>query len=312
MVIWDEEVDVVCTGSGVAGLATAISVVDVGGAVFVADSSGDRADDAPRPVRARVDRLGPWLGAEVRDPETNDYLAALSADLGPLRRSRWDVDVPIRVVRQPVSVDSRGTTVAPFVGARLRDWAARCLASPYGFIYTRVRDWQSTTLHSADGEAIEVAEIGMMAPDPGNVCGSVYEWLTAQAHDRRIGVHPGSSLQRIVFEDGAVVGAVFSTPAGPLAVRARHGVTVAIGGPQINGAQYHQPVGDAALRVCLVGQAASRFGRVELLTSETHAQPVTPTCRPVNRQLHADLHQTHTDLHAWRCGKVDGYPPRSQ
>ena len=62
-------------------------------------------------------------------------------------------------------VDTRGT-VAPFVGARLRDWAARCLASPYGFVYTRVSDWQSTTLQTADGEALEVAEIGSMTPDP--------------------------------------------------------------------------------------------------------------------------------------------------
>ena len=152
--IWDEEVDVVCTGSGVAGLASAISTVDVGGDVFVADSSGDRA------ARARVDRLHPWI--DVGDSETSDYFAALSSDLGPLRRSTWDVDVPIRVVRQPVPVDS-GVSVAPFVGARLREWAARCLASPYGYVYTRLHDWQSTAVHTADGEVIEVAEIGTMS-----------------------------------------------------------------------------------------------------------------------------------------------------
>ncbi len=208
--IWDEEVDVVCTGAGVAGLAGAISAVDVGGEVYVADSSSDRADE-PAPIRARVDRLHPWLGVHVSDSETNDYLAALSSDLGPLSRSRWDVNVPIRVVQQAVQVDT-GRTVAPFVGARLRDWAARCLASPYGFVYTRVFDWQSTTLQSADGEAIEVAEIGSMSPDPGNVSASVYEWLTAQAHDRRISVHRDNALQRIVFEDGAVLGAVFDHP----------------------------------------------------------------------------------------------------
>lgn len=301
--IWDEEVDVVCSGSGVAGLACAISVVDVGGAVFVADSSGDLAGETP--VRARDPRLHPWLGVHVADSETNDYFAELSADLGPLSRSTWDVDVPIRVVRQRVPVDA-GRTVAPFVGARLRDWAARCLASPYGYLYTRVSDWQSTTFHTSDGEAIEVAEIGSMTPEPGNVSGSVYEWLTAQAHDRRIDAHPGSSLQRIVFEDGSVVGAVFTTPDGPLAIRARHGVTVATGGPQVNAAAQHQlPAGDTELRVCLVGQTASRFGRVELLTSEPFRPPATSTCRPVSRrQLHVNLHETHAHSHTWRCGKV--------
>ena len=308
--IWDEEVDVVCTGSGVAGLANAISTVDVGGDVFVADSSGDRAGVTS--ARARVDRLHPWLGVDVGDPETNDYFAALSSDLGPLSTSTWDVDVPIRVVRQPVRVDS-GVTVAPFVGARLREWASRCLASPYGYVNTRLRDWQSTALHTADGEMIEVAEIGTMSPEPGNVGGSVYEWLTARAHERGIGVHPGSSLQRIVFEDGAVLGAVFSTPDGPRTIRARHGVTVATGGPQIStAAQDRLPAADTTLRVCLVGQTASRFGRVELLTSEPLAQSATSTCRPANHQLHASLHETHDHSHTWRCGKVDGYPPRGQ
>jgi hypothetical protein len=311
-VIWDEEVDVVCTGSGVAGLASAISTVDVGGEVYVADSSAGRADETPVPPRARVDRLHPWLGVDVGDAETIDYLAALSSDLGPLSRSRWDVDVPIRVVHQPVLVDA-GRTVAPFVGARLRDWAARCLASPYGFVYTRICDWQSTTLQTADGEAIEVAEIGSMSPEPGNVSASVYEWLTAQAHDRRIAVHRNNSLQRIVFEDGAVLGAVFTTPDGPLAIRARHGVTVVTGGPQINTAdQYQLPAGETTLRVCLVGQAASRFGRVELLTSEPFRQSATPSCRAVNRQLYVNMHETHAHSHTWRCGKVDGYPPLSK
>jgi hypothetical protein len=312
-VIWDEEVDVVCTGSGVAGLASAISTVDVGGEVFVADTSGDRADDTPVSVRARVDRLHPWLGVDVGDSETKEYLAALSSDLGPLSRSSWDVDVPIRVVHQPVSVDS-GVTVAPFVGARLRKWAARCLASPSGYIYTRIHDWQATPLHTADGEMIEVAEIGTIFPEPGHVSGSVYEWLTAQALDRGIGVHACSSLQRIVFEDGAVLGAVFTTPDGPLAIRARHGVTVAKGGPQIStAAQYRLPAGDTALRVCLVGKTASRFGRVELLTSEPLALSATPACRSVNSQLLVSLHETHTHSHnTWRCGKVDGYQPRGQ
>jgi hypothetical protein len=311
-VIWDEEVDVVCTGSGVAGLASAISAIDIGGEVFVADTSGDRASVTPVPVRARVDRLHPWLGVDVGDSETNDYFAALSSDLGPLRRSTWDVGVPIRVAHEPVPPDS-GRTIAPFVGARLRDWAARCLASPYGFLYTRICDGLTTTLQTSDGEAIEVAEIGSMTPDPANVSGSVYDWMTAQARDRRIGAHPGSSLERIVFDDGAVVGAVFTTPDGPLAVRARHGVAVATGGPEINtAAAHHLPAGDPVLRVCLVGQSASRFGRVELLTSEPLTRCATPTCRPVNPQLHANLHETDSHSHTWRCGKVHGYPPLGQ
>src|SRR5215207_2059514 len=172
--MWDEEVDVVCTGYGAAGLARAISVVDAGGEVFVAGSRDDVCSSAtPVAVRSRVHRLHSWLDVDVADSETNEYFAALSSDLGPLSPSAWDLEVPIRVVHQPVPVDS-GRTVAPFVGARLRDWAARCLASPYGYLYTRLSDWQSTTMHTSDGEAIEVAEIGSMTPDPDNVGGSVF------------------------------------------------------------------------------------------------------------------------------------------
>jgi FAD binding domain len=309
---WDEEVDVVSTGSGIAGLAHAVAVVDMRGEVFVADSRGDVGPGRTAvAVRSRADRLH-WLEVDVSDPDTNEYFAALSSDLGPLTRSARDVDLPIRVVDHAEPVDTRGV-VAPFVGARLRDWAARCLVSPYGYLYTRVSDWRSTTMRTVDGESLEVAEIGSITPDPANVGGSVLDWLTAQAADRRIEVQHATSLERIVFEEGDVVGAVFATPDGPLAVRARHGVTVASGEPQVTmAAGQPLPVGDATLRVCLVGQTASRFGRVELLTSEPIEQQPACTCHPVNRQLHTSLHETHSHSHTWRCGKIHGYPPFGQ
>jgi hypothetical protein len=310
-VIWDLEVDMVCTGSGAAGLATAISAVDFGGDVFVADSScGDECDPGIA-LSARTGRLHPWLGCYTLDPATTDYFVAMSSDLGPLRRSAWEVDVPISVVHEP-TVRS-GRTVAPFIGARLREWAARCLASPYGFLHTQISDWRTTTLHTIDGETIEVAEIGSIAPDPGNVRRSVLDWLAAQARERCIEIRPNCSLQRIVFEEGEAVGAVFNTPDGTLAIRTRHGVTISTGST-LDTALPHQlsAAGDAALRVCLVSRYASRFGRVELLTSEPLAHDPASTCRPVNRQLHVNLHETRSHEPSWRCGCVDGHPSFGQ
>lgn len=308
---WDEEVDLVCTGSGTAGLASAIAVADMGGDVFVADSA-DGGTAGGSAITSAVHRISPWLGVGFSDAETNDYFAAVSSDLGPLPRSARDLDVPIRVVSQPSSAPS-GRVVAPFVGARLGDWAARCLASPYGYLHSRASDWHSSTVQASDGDMIAVAEIGSMTPGPGSIGASVHDWLLAQAHDRHIAVHSGSVLQRIVFEEGAVVGAVFSTPEGPLAVRARHGVTVTAGAAHVGSAGSDRlPAGDAALRVCLVSKHASRFGRVELLTSDVLGEPVPPTCRPVNRRLHQSLHATHDRSPQWRCGKVHGHPTLGQ
>jgi hypothetical protein len=308
---WDEEVDVVCTGSGIAGLALAVAVVDNGGEVFIA-GSGEDADEgrAPVAVRSRVDRLH-WLDMNISDPETNEYFTALSSDLGPLTRSAGNASLPIRVVDDPAPLNARGP-VPPFIGARLRDWAARCLVSPYGYLYTRVTDRQSTTFRTQDGETIEVAEIGSMTPDPANVGGSVMDWLDIQAQERGVEVQRAMSFERLVFEEGAVIGAEFMTRDGLFAVRARHGVTVAAGGPHPVIAGEQPLPDDATLRLCLVGQTASRFGRVELLTSQPFIKSSVSACRAVTRRLPLNMRDTHSRLQTWRCGKVDGYPAPGQ
>jgi hypothetical protein len=309
---WDEEVDVVSTGSGIAGLAHAVAVVDMGGKVFVADSRDDIGPAGSSvAVRSRVSGLQ-CLQVDVPDADTSEYFAALLSDLGPFTRSAPNSDVPIRIVEHAEPVDPRGA-VPPFFGARLRDWAARCVVSPYGYLCTRVTDWPSTTLRTVYGETLEVAEIGSITPDPANVSGSVTDWLNVQADDRDIEVHKATSLQRIVFEEGEVVGAVLATPDGPLALRARHGVIVTGGGPQgATAAAQSLPVSDGALRVCLVGQTASRFGRLELLTSGPLPRPAASNCRSANRELHASLHDPHSHLQTWRCGKGNGYPASAQ
>ena len=300
MVNWDDEVDVVCTGSGAAGLGSAIAVVELGGSAFVAD-----------PPASAAAATRPWLGVGVSDAETTEFFAAMASDLGPMRRSSYDLGVPVRAIHQHVPVDS-GRTVAPFVGSRLRDWAARCLSSPYGYLQTRIPDWHSTTVHTTDGEIVEVADIGTMTPDAGDVGGSILDWLTAQAEERDIDLNPETTLQRIVFEEGVAVGAVFTTADGPLAVRARHGVTVATGASRPAVPSPGRLPAGAAVRVCLTGQRASRFGRLELLTSEPLSSPVSPTCRGGNRRLWVSLHGSHDESHVWRCGKVHGHPSLGQ
>jgi hypothetical protein len=307
---WDLDVDMVCTGSGVAGLASAIAGGDLGGDVFVAGSP--RADVSGEPVAAlrrqsEARSEHPWLDTGVSDLETTDYLAALSSDLGPGDRPS-DAGLPISVVHE-VPVEP-GLTVAPFYGAKLREWTARCLASPYGFLHTRLSDWWTTTLHTLDGETIEVAEIGSMTTDPDN--GGLLDWLGAQARDRGIEIQPDCALHRIVFEDGDAVGAVFATPDGPLAVHARYGVTVTTGSPTAAAPPHHVATAGAPMRVCLVSRYASRFGRVELLTSQPPATESAAACGSGSRPLHVNLHETQGESPVWRCSWGAGYPRPDQ
>jgi hypothetical protein len=302
---WDLDVDVVCTGFGVAGLATAVAVVDHGGSVFVDASLGSAiTGTSVAPFSIPADPFGPWLLSDVSDAATSDYLSALAPDRGPVRRGAREADVTISVV-QDVPVEA-GRTIEPFVGARLRDWAARCLASPYGFLHTRLADFGKTTQHIADGERIAVAIIGSMSPDFDDVGGSVLTWVTAQARDRAIEMEPDCSLERLVFEDGEVVGAVFGTPNGPLAVHARLGVTVATASPRIRITT--PPQFGADVKVCLVGRQSSRFGRLELVTSEPLAPDSMSPCRPDSRQVRANLRETSGQSPAGRCARGDGYP----
>ncbi|SEH88427.1 hypothetical protein SAMN04489835_5263 [Mycolicibacterium rutilum] len=293
---WNDEVDVVCTGAGAAGLAHALAVSEVGADVFVADSGADHTAGRE------------WLDVGIADAETREFFTELVSDLGPLRRSSYDLDVPIRVAPPPPVQAETGRTVAPFVGSKLRDWAARCVATPYGFLSTRLPDWQTSTMRGADGEILEVSELGALTPGTADVGAAVRDWLAARAAHEDIEIHGGHTLQRVVFEEGVAIGAVFDTAEGLVAIRARHGVTVAGSAAQIGGPVPANLPADAALRVCVVGQRASRFGRLELISSESVPKSVSPTCRSRNRRLATNMRETYRHLQPWRCTKVQGYP----
>ncbi|MDW5610726.1 MULTISPECIES: FAD-binding protein [Mycolicibacterium] len=258
---WDDEVDVVCTDTGLAGLATAIAAVEQDGEVFLAT--------APSPTDA--DRG--WFD-HAGDEDTVEYLGQLTADLDVAGLRQLDPDLPVRLMSE--TTPARGRMVPPFEGPRLREWAAVCVPSPSGYLYTQVTDWTSTTLDGGDGDLFKVTEIGVMAPDPDDTVGSVHDWLSDEARDRDIFPNPVTRFERLVFEDGVVTGAVFGTESGPLTVRARHGVLICRNGIPARGASLPNLPGHAPLRVALVGKEASRFGRVELLTSDSAVAQVCP------------------------------------
>ncbi len=112
----------------------------------------------------------------------------------------------------PAASNSR--QIEPFVGSRLRDWAASCLASPYGFLYSRVCERNAVTMRSSRGETFEVAAIGSIELGPDLPKVVLADWLSARARDRGIEVCTDSPLRRLVFEGGRVLGAVLDTPSG--------------------------------------------------------------------------------------------------
>jgi hypothetical protein len=275
---WDLAVDFVCVGAGPGGLAATIVAVDADASAFVASFGRPLAG----PARSRLDRT---LGIEVADRETTGYLTSLTEDLEP---SESDDDVPVLVAGEliPVSTKKPGKKdpgkkdpgkkeqVPPFFGGRLGDWAAECVASPFGVVYSRVITDATAPRRSRSGAMVEVAPIGSLELDPEAPAPALDRWLTSAASDRSIDVHDEIRLQRLVFEDGQVVGAVFDTPTATLAVQAKHGVMLAC---DADGTNIATPVvssvpGPTTAEVCLVREPLSRFSRIELHVRESSVQ----------------------------------------
>lgn len=256
--VWDTEVDVLCIGAGIGGLAAAIAADDADAVAMIATG---HAQLSPTGLWATAADLRDWLHSDVTDGETAQYLAALVDDfaLGAAVADSVSGAVPTRVAGDRPT----GTrTVPTFVGARVADWGVECLKSVTGALVTTVLGWTVTEMRDADGQQILVAPVGDIA------CRSTHdlvETLVADADARDIEVAVDSPLQRLVFDGGAVVGAVLDGPDGQYSIRARHGVVLSpdLALPD----DVPQPTTAAEPRVCLVSIPGSRFVRVELLSS---------------------------------------------
>lgn len=261
--MWDDEVDVVCCGSGLGALAAAIAAIDADLDVVVVRRSGStprrRADE-------RAPSVAPWLDLGIDDAETREYLDALVADQETLSQGARDADIVIRALTEPAPA-APGAPVETFHGARLREWAGQCLLSPYGLLYTRLTDRGGVRMETGSGEIIEANVLGSFEIGSGvNASAAANDWLRAQARERDIPILEDSALERIVFEEGEIVGVVIATSDGPRAVRVRHGIAVstATEGDLSEGVRRTDDA--QTLQVALVGRNASRFSRIELLS----------------------------------------------
>jgi hypothetical protein len=220
-----------------------------------------------------------------------------------------DVGLAVRVARD-MPLD--GSALPPFIGARLPEWTRRCVSSPFGVFTSTVPGRPSTPMHSADGEVLSVFAIGSIDWHDGLGEQELFDWMSTQARERDIEVREAGRLERIVFEEGAVSGAVFTTPDGPYSVRTRYGLTMS---PTERLAVRPDTLAITAaterMQVCLVAHTGSRFARVELLAATSDEVVRRPVCTGSGRELPDDLRRSRSKTsEASRCGKVDGYPPR--
>lgn len=265
---WDDEVDLVCIGRGAAALASAVVATDAGLDALVTTAHAacgePSADEPGYPARG-------WLGVSVPDQETNRYFAAITDDPAPAGRAP-DCTVAVRTVPAQ-HVAERGRRIEPFIGSQSQDWAAICRDSAVGFVRSRVAGVDTPSIRVSDTESLDIVVVGAVEPADCDAEFAVDRWLATQLRRRDIRVWADSPVQRLVFgSDGDVVGAVFVTADGPVAVSARCGVAVAVDGA----APHPVDLGATAwgaVQVGLVSYRASRFGRVELLVGE----PVPPT-----------------------------------
>jgi succinate dehydrogenase/fumarate reductase flavoprotein subunit len=260
--VWDTEVDVLCLGAGIGALATAIAAADADADVIIVSA----AQHMPTNPSAALANPDIWLPTTA-DDETDRYFAALIDGFAVGSRPRSDA-VPTRVAAER---SEKIRTVATFVGARVADWGAECLQSVTGAVFSTVRGWTVIEMLDGDGRAVLAAPVGDIVCRPGINTEELHRTLISQARARDIGVDLNHPLLRLVFEGGAVVGAVLGDPDGQWAIGARHAVVlgpdVAAAADGAAGDTLSRNLIDGDARVCLVSIPGSRFARVELVSA---------------------------------------------
>lgn len=276
----NELVDVLCIGAGLAGFAAAIAAAEAGQSVFVAEQrrrTSRAGSVGEAETWAEVIRRH-WAVEEVDEP-TTDYLHKLTCDLDPPRRSYIHGELPIGSVESfdEATFDPR-KPVPPFYGHEMADWAHDCLTSPYGLVFSRLTPVSMTQVRMQDGAMVRA---GVVAEIPRNRRSgmTLRQWLHDMAKERGVTVH-GSAVQRLIFSDGHPVGAVLQTAEGVREVRARSGVLMGTSNATADDVLARYPasvLGEG--RLSLVSRNASRFARLELLTSAAAANVCAPEGR---------------------------------
>ncbi|HNP14132.1 MAG TPA: hypothetical protein PKM33_12815, partial [Mycobacterium sp.] len=187
-------------------------------------------------------------------------------DLGSVTPAGADLEASVlRAEPVPARTDPRAP-IEPFIGARLREFALRCVASPFGVLYTEVPDAGWTAMGTEAGDTVQVASVGAFRAGVEAPAAALTAWLDEQAHACGVARAADSVAQRLIFENGRVAGAELAAPSGTTLVRALAGVALSTRSAPDGGEWPAQPeLGGRTADVAIIARTAGRFGRLVLL-----------------------------------------------
>ncbi|MCH9720759.1 MAG: hypothetical protein K0U67_01750 [Actinomycetia bacterium] len=235
---WDDVVDVLCVGPGLGALAYGIGCAAADLDVILAEPPAEPDAVLVALLEAMTEDLG--------DPSPDPELAIGTVAPEP---------PPVASGRRATMKSPLDSPLEPFVGQRLRSWSARCLASPYGVMFTEVPDLL-VPMRSATGASITAAILG-------NCRESVGAWLTSQADG--YGLIAAGRMGELIAVDGRIAGAALHTASGPWLVRATAGIAISVGPTPPESPEPAAAHLEAGLEVAVVGRRFGRFARVELV-----------------------------------------------
>jgi hypothetical protein len=234
---WDEVVDVICVGPGLGVLAYGICCAAADLDVLLVDP--------PVEPDTVLTGLIAHMTEDLGEPPPDAELAVTAVGPEP---------VPVLSGRRATMKSPRDAPLETFVGHQLRDFSARCLASPYGVMFTEVPDFL-TPMRTETGRSITAAILGRYRPPLAASLPAKAAECGLAAEDRLVG---------LVVAGGRIAGAVLDTTSGRLLVGASAGIAISVGPPPEEFPEPPEPDLGADLDVAVVGRRFGRFARIEL------------------------------------------------